>query len=120
MVPRLSPAARARAAPTGRDLQHEIRAPRRPVVAGGRAARRVRHPRFANADQLFGVSSMSCRKDFDSKLAALKNEHGARGRRFWRSLEELSESDEFRRLIGNEFPAQASIWPDSFSRRKFL
>src|SRR5690348_2389139 len=63
---------------------------------------------------------MSCRKDFDSKLAALQNERGARGRRFWRSLEELSESDEFRRLVADEFPAQASIWPDSFSRRKFL
>ncbi|HTU26066.1 MAG TPA: TAT-variant-translocated molybdopterin oxidoreductase, partial [Pirellulales bacterium] len=42
------------------------------------------------------------------------------GRQFWRSLEELSDSPVLRQMIEREFPAQASFWPDSLSRRNFL
>jgi molybdopterin-containing oxidoreductase family iron-sulfur binding subunit len=57
---------------------------------------------------------MSTRKDFASELAAL------RGPRYWRSLEELADTDEFRALMQREFPEQAAVWPDALSRRQFL
>jgi molybdopterin-containing oxidoreductase family iron-sulfur binding subunit len=63
---------------------------------------------------------MSCRKDLSPRLAGLESLASARGKKYWRSLEELSNSDAFRRLIEQEFPSQAAIWPNSLSRRRFL
>jgi molybdopterin-containing oxidoreductase family iron-sulfur binding subunit len=45
---------------------------------------------------------------------------GARGREYWRSLEELAESESFQQLLQREFPEQASEWTDGVSRRRFL
>src|SRR6516162_7888154 len=42
------------------------------------------------------------------------------GPEFWRSLEELAGSAEFREMIRGEFPEGASQWLDSVSRRGFL
>src|SRR4051794_40682685 len=42
------------------------------------------------------------------------------GRRYWRSLEELSDTPEFRELMHREFPKAASEWDDTQSRRNFL
>jgi MoCo/4Fe-4S cofactor protein with predicted Tat translocation signal len=42
------------------------------------------------------------------------------GPEYWRSLEELAGSEEFREMIHREFPAGASEWLDSVSRRGFL
>jgi MoCo/4Fe-4S cofactor protein with predicted Tat translocation signal len=42
------------------------------------------------------------------------------GRTYWRSLEELSESENFYELLHREFPEQASEWNDPVGRRKFL
>ncbi len=44
----------------------------------------------------------------------------ARGQQYWRSLEELSDTAEFRDLLQREFPRQASVWLDPVSRRGFL
>ncbi len=44
----------------------------------------------------------------------------ARGPRYWRSLEELAETDEFVELLQREFPRQATEWPEGLSRRHFL
>ncbi len=45
----------------------------------------------------------------------------AHGRQYWRSLEELSDTEEFRELLQREFPRQASVWLDPpVSRRGFL
>src|SRR5262249_30312329 len=44
----------------------------------------------------------------------------ARGQQYWRSLEELSDTAEFRELLQREFPRQASVWLDLVSRRGFL
>ena len=64
---------------------------------------------------------MSCRKDLSPRLANLgESLGGAQGKKYWRSLEELSNSEAFRRLIEQEFASQASVWPDSISRRRFL
>ncbi|HEX3654209.1 MAG TPA: TAT-variant-translocated molybdopterin oxidoreductase [Pirellulales bacterium] len=64
---------------------------------------------------------MSCRKDLAGQLAAAHERlGGARGKQYWRSLDELAETPAFMALVHNEFPSQASIWPDTLSRRKFL
>jgi|HigsolmetaAR201D_1030396.scaffolds.fasta_scaffold04605_4 MoCo/4Fe-4S cofactor protein with predicted Tat translocation signal len=46
----------------------------------------------------------------------------ARGQQYWRSLDELASSEEFRDLLNREFPRQASEWndPNPVSRRRFL
>ncbi len=45
---------------------------------------------------------------------------GLEGRRYWRSLEELSDTPEFREYIEREFPSQASEFNDPAGRRQFL
>src|SRR5215467_1498346 len=42
------------------------------------------------------------------------------GPEYWRSLEELAGSQEFREMIDREFPRGASEWLDGVSRRGFL
>ena len=52
--------------------------------------------------------------DIRSRLAGLE------GRTYWRSLEELADTPEFREYVGREFPAQASEFSDPAGRRDFL
>jgi len=42
------------------------------------------------------------------------------GKQYWRSLEELAETDEFQELLHREFPERATEWTDPVGRRKFL
>ena len=42
------------------------------------------------------------------------------GRKYWRSLDELAETPEFRQWLEREFPAGASEWSDPVSRRHFV
>ena len=42
------------------------------------------------------------------------------GRDYWRSLEELAETEEFEEMLHREFPENASEWADGPSRRNFL
>lgn len=44
----------------------------------------------------------------------------SQGRHFWRSFEELAETDAFEEFLHREFPRQASEWLPTFSRRNFL
>ena len=44
----------------------------------------------------------------------------SRGERYWRSLEELSDSDEFRGFVAAEFPALSELWNTPVSRRDML
>lgn len=55
--------------------------------------------------------------DFSTLRAALD---GQTGPRFWRSLEELAETDEFTHYLHREFPEAASEWSDPSTRRNFL
>ena len=52
--------------------------------------------------------------DIRSRLAGLE------GRAYWRSLEELADTEEFRQYVHREFPAQASEFNDPAGRRQFL
>ena len=49
--------------------------------------------------------------------AQLRN---ARGKQFWRSLDQLVDTPAFRELIEREFPRGASEMADGVSRRTFL
>jgi molybdopterin-containing oxidoreductase family iron-sulfur binding subunit len=60
---------------------------------------------------------MNPRKDLARKLEALRQ---TGGRKYWRSLEELADTEAFRTLVEREFPEGASSWPDKLSRRRFL
>jgi MoCo/4Fe-4S cofactor protein with predicted Tat translocation signal len=62
---------------------------------------------------------MNTRKNLAADLAAFQ-ERLAPGKKYWRSLEELADSEAFQELMRREFPEQASVWPDSLSRRQFL
>ncbi len=54
-------------------------------------------------------------------LAAVRQRLGAaRGKEYWRSLEELADTEGFRELLHREFPRQASEWQDGIGRRRFL
>jgi molybdopterin-containing oxidoreductase family iron-sulfur binding subunit len=44
----------------------------------------------------------------------------AQGPEYWRSLEELADSQAFQEFVQREFPNQASEWHDTVSRRHFL
>jgi molybdopterin-containing oxidoreductase family iron-sulfur binding subunit len=57
-------------------------------------------------------------KSADGGMHALHRD--AASDRFWRSLEELSATDEFSRFIEREFPSQVWMWDDPVGRRRFL
>src|SRR5215471_7777532 len=42
------------------------------------------------------------------------------GRKYWRGLDELAETPEFRQWVEREFPQGASEWVDPVSRRHFV
>src|SRR5437016_4147219 len=64
---------------------------------------------------------MNPRKDLSPALAALNNTPGSgQGPRYWRTLEELADTEAFQELIRREFPHQEPAQPDGLSRRQFL
>jgi MoCo/4Fe-4S cofactor protein with predicted Tat translocation signal len=54
-------------------------------------------------------------------LEAVRQElKGAKGKKYWRSLDELANTPEFQAALEREFPAAAQEWVDPVSRRGFL
>jgi MoCo/4Fe-4S cofactor protein with predicted Tat translocation signal len=54
-------------------------------------------------------------------LASIRKRLAAsQGQEYWRCLEELCATDEFRALLKRDFPQQAAGWLDGVSRREFL
>jgi MoCo/4Fe-4S cofactor protein with predicted Tat translocation signal len=67
------------------------------------------------------MSSMNTRKDLSAAVGGLWNKlDGARGKKYWRTLEELAQSDAFQEMMQQEFPEQARALPNALSRRQFL
>src|SRR5918993_840319 len=60
---------------------------------------------------------MTAPHDIDALRAKLQH---TRGREYWRSLEALSETGEFKEFLHREFPQNASEWLDPVGRRGFL
>ena len=52
--------------------------------------------------------------DIEQKLAT------ARGQDYWRSLDQLADTPEFRKYLESEFPSKHELWMDPMSRRDFL
>jgi molybdopterin-containing oxidoreductase family iron-sulfur binding subunit len=50
----------------------------------------------------------------------LKRLEQSQGKQYWRTLDELADTPEFRDLISREFPSEAPSLLDAFSRRNFL
>ena len=44
----------------------------------------------------------------------------SQGRQYWRSLEDLAETEEFQDFLHNEFPQQFAAWRDTVNRRQML
>src|ERR1039458_10556491 len=55
--------------------------------------------------------------DLPGVRALLEKSHG---REYWRSLEDLAQTDAFQDLMHREFPRYASEWEDGDSRRNFI
>lgn len=55
--------------------------------------------------------------DFNSIRERLS---GQNGQQYWRSLDELADTPEFRDFLHREFPREASVWDETFSRRSFV
>jgi MoCo/4Fe-4S cofactor protein with predicted Tat translocation signal len=56
-----------------------------------------------------------------SKIESLRAKLASQsGRAYWRSLDQLAESEEFRDYLEHEFPAGADTWADPVGRRQFL
>ena len=54
-------------------------------------------------------------------ILALQDAEQPRGRKkYWRSLEELADTPQFREFVAREFPQQAEGWHDPVERRTFL
>ena len=54
-------------------------------------------------------------------LEAVRRElSGTKGKKFWRSLDELANTEEFQAAVEREFPSAAQEWVDPVSRRGFL
>ncbi len=65
--------------------------------------------------------STSTSRNRSPELAQLRRKlASARGKRYWRSLEEIAETPEFLDYLHREFPEQASEMTDPVSRRRFL
>ena len=58
----------------------------------------------------------------DHILSLQDGEQGARrtGKKYWRSLEELADTPQFREFVAQEFPQQAEGWNDPIERRSFI
>jgi MoCo/4Fe-4S cofactor protein with predicted Tat translocation signal len=56
----------------------------------------------------------------DHILALQDGETARGGKKYWRSLEELADTPQFREFVAREFPQQAEEWNDPIERRTFL
>jgi len=65
----------------------------------------------ANAD---GLGTLRILEAVRAKLS------GQRGKKYWRSLDELDNTPAFHEMLQREFPQQASEWIDPVSRRGFM
>ena len=59
--------------------------------------------------------------DAPMTLAQVRDElKGVKGKKYWRSIDELANTEEFQAAVEREFPAAAQEWVDPVSRRGFM
>ncbi len=67
------------------------------------------------------MTTIHSRKTDGLDLSALRARlAGQSGQRYWRSLEDLADTEEFRAFVAREFPNGADEWTDPATRRTFL
>ncbi|MDQ3812330.1 MAG: TAT-variant-translocated molybdopterin oxidoreductase [Armatimonadota bacterium] len=74
-------------------------------------------PQSSNFIPLAAIRPAPRRLDLETVRARLA---GKRGQQYWRSLEELAETEEFQEFLQREFPRQAPRDMEPLSRREFL
>src|SRR4051812_18622988 len=74
-------------------------------------------PSFIALPVLQPVVPPEVRVDYDGLRRQLA---AAKGRDYWRCLEELAQTDEFTEFVKQEFPRDAEVWNEPISRRTFL
>src|SRR5262245_12980150 len=67
------------------------------------------------ADLVRLVNAVKDRGGLDNPRSSILNP-----RSYWRSLEELAETEEFQELLHRKFPENATEWNDPVGRRRFL
>src|SRR5574341_1402813 len=120
VVPRVSSGARAFRPASPIRVQHGLGAAGQSVGAGAAAREGVQD---CETHELLGVPPMRLEQGGPGQLdlAAIRERlAGARGKLYWRSLEELAESEAFQEFLHREFPRHASEWVDPVTRREFL
>src|SRR3974377_480351 len=93
----------------------------------------TKEPRIPNnerpgvADAELPSSSLDIPSSLGIRHSSLPSERGAvipeataPGRTYWRSLDELADTPEFRQWVENEFPAGATELEDPVTRRHFM
>jgi MoCo/4Fe-4S cofactor protein with predicted Tat translocation signal len=68
-------------------------------------------------DMQASVRAATAPMTLDRVRAELK---GTKGKKFWRSLDELANTQEFQEAVEREFPSAAQEWVDPVSRRGFM
>ncbi|HTM53811.1 MAG TPA: TAT-variant-translocated molybdopterin oxidoreductase [Pirellulales bacterium] len=58
--------------------------------------------------------------DESCRAAGCESRGQARRTAYWRSLDELAETADFKELLAREFPSQLAVWDDPVGRRNFL
>jgi MoCo/4Fe-4S cofactor protein with predicted Tat translocation signal len=58
--------------------------------------------------------------DHQDEISATQTDKPASAKKYWRSLEELADTPEFREFVEREYPQHAEQWDDPFQRRTFL
>jgi len=66
--------------------------------------------KMGNADNKAPMTLAEARQDLK----------GMKGKKFWRSIDELADTPEFQAAVEKEFPSAAQEWVDPVSRRGFL
>src|SRR5574341_45919 len=121
MVPGVSPRAGAVRAPPPACLQHGLRTAGRSGGPGAEAGEGIPHPAHSILDELLYVPPVRSMngKDWRLDLEAIRARlAGARGKAYWRCLEELAEVEGFQEFLRREIPRQASAWAGAVARRE--
>ena len=76
---------------------------------------------IANNSNTGEVSSAAPGQPVPMTLEAVRRElKGVKGKRYWRSIDELADTAEFQAAVEREFPSAAQEWVDPVSRRGFM
>ena len=74
---------------------------------------------LSSGESMYGLKPVPSSEPMTLDQVRLKLK-GTRGKKFWRSLDELADTAEFRAAVEKEFPSSAQEWVDPVSRRGFL